>query len=75
MLSVGLAPGLTNLLAKALHQRRCDIMDADAMDAADAIELVVLLGAGEQHGAAATDWSYEHLGRHYVDPGSGQRVA
>lgn len=42
LLSVGLAPGLTNLLAAAVHAA-----------AAGPVDLAVLLGAGERHGAAA----------------------
>lgn len=52
ILSVGLAPGLTNLLAAAVHAQ-----------SPGPIDLAVLLGAGERHGAAATEWSYRLLGR------------
>ncbi|QFG24383.1 saccharopine dehydrogenase [Actinomadura sp. WMMB 499] len=54
LVSVGLAPGLTNLLAAAVHER-----------AAGPVDLAVLLGAGEKHGAAATEWSYRLLGRRF----------
>lgn len=60
ILSVGLAPGLTNILAAELHR-----------DAPGPIDIAVLLGAGEQHGVAATDWSYRLLGRTF---GSGSRL-
>jgi hypothetical protein len=63
LLSVGLAPGLTNLLAVAAHARRPGPVD-----------IAVLLGAGERHGAAATDWSYQLLGRSFLDPAAGRAV-
>ncbi|MBF4999559.1 saccharopine dehydrogenase [Nocardia sp. BSTN01] len=61
LVDVGLAPGLTDLLAHAVHR-----------DAPGPIDLAVLLGAGEHHGAAATEWSYRLLGRHFH--AHGQRV-
>lgn len=63
LLSVGLAPGLTNLLAFAVHA-----------SAPGPIDLVVFLGAGEQHGAAAVAWSYGLLGVRFRDPGTGHPV-
>lgn len=59
LLSVGLAPGLTNLLARAAHSR--------AGAATTPLDLAVVLGAGEQHGPAATAWSLAMLGRSMVD--------
>lgn len=56
LLSVGLAPGLTNLLARAVHDQ-----------APGPIDLAVVLGAGERHGIAATDWSYQLLGKRFAD--------
>ncbi|OJF10566.1 saccharopine dehydrogenase NADP-binding domain-containing protein [Couchioplanes caeruleus] len=58
--SVGLAPGLTNLLAAAAHAA-----------APGPVEIAVLLGAGERHGAAATAWSYRLLGRRFADASGG----
>lgn len=63
LLSVGLAPGLTNLLAAAVHA-----------STPGPIDLAVFLGAGEQHGAAAVAWSYGLLGRRFRDPGTGRPV-
>ncbi|WP_216213428.1 saccharopine dehydrogenase family protein [Amycolatopsis aidingensis] len=60
LLSVGLAPGLTNLLAADLHATE-----------PGPIDLAVVLGAGERHGAAATEWTYGLLGRRFVDPAGG----
>lgn len=54
IVSVGLAPGLTNLLAVAVHAR-----------SSGPIDIAVLLGAGERHGAAATEWSYRLLGKKF----------
>jgi saccharopine dehydrogenase-like NADP-dependent oxidoreductase len=58
IVDVGLAPGLTNLLAIAVHSQA---------RTPGPIDLAVLLGAGERHGAAATDWSYRLLGAHFHD--------
>jgi saccharopine dehydrogenase-like NADP-dependent oxidoreductase len=63
LVSVGLAPGLTNLLAAAVHAA-----------AAGPIDLAVVLGAGERHGRAATDWSYRQIGRSFADPTTGRPV-
>ena len=63
LLSVGLAPGLTNLLAAAVH----------AVEPAP-IDLAILVGAGEHHGAAGVAWVYGLLGRRFPDPRTGARV-
>lgn len=63
LLSVGLAPGLTNLLAAAAHGR-----------SPGPIDIAVVLGAGERHGAAGTAWAYGLLGRHFPDPAGAGRV-
>ncbi|MER6913547.1 saccharopine dehydrogenase [Streptomyces sp. NPDC000594] len=52
VLSVGVAPGLTNLLARRVHE---------AVGGADRIDLTVLLGSGERHGADAVRWTVEGL--------------
>jgi hypothetical protein len=57
LVSVGLAPGLTNLLAAAVHYTQ-----------PGPIDIALLLGAGERHGAAATVWSYGLLGKRFRDP-------
>lgn len=56
LVSVGLAPGLTNLLAAAVYAT-----------APGPVDIAVLLGAGERHGTAATNWSYGLLGRVFPD--------
>jgi hypothetical protein len=53
VLSVGLAPGITNLLACHISGRS-DVQQ---------IEVGVLLGSGEHHGAAAVEWTLDGLGQ------------
>lgn len=57
LLSVGLAPGLTNLLA------RCG---ADLLESAEAIDLFVMLGLGEAHGADAIRWTLAALSKPFT---------
>lgn len=52
-LSVGLVPGITNLLARICAGR----------SAAGDLRIGVLLGSGEQHGPAAIAWTLDGLGR------------
>ncbi len=59
VLSVGVAPGLTNLLARRAH---------DLVGGAQEIDLVVLLGGGEAHGADAIRWTVDGL----VGPRTGE---
>lgn len=59
LFSVGLTPGLTNLLAAKVA--------ADFRSGP--IELVAVLGAGEDHGRAARDWLYGLMGRDFADTG------
>jgi saccharopine dehydrogenase (NAD+, L-lysine forming) len=54
VLSVGLAPGLTNLLAAQCKSRLGRIERAD---------IFILLGLGEAHGEAAIRWTIENLNR------------
>ncbi|MGK5627558.1 saccharopine dehydrogenase NADP-binding domain-containing protein [Streptomyces sp. URMC 123] len=58
VLSVGVAPGLTNLLARRVH---------DDLGGADRIDLSVLLGTGEAHGRDAVRWTVGRL----ADVGAG----
>lgn len=51
LLSVGLAPGLTNLLAANL---------ANPSETA-AVDISILLGSGEDHGSAAVHWTIQEL--------------
>lgn len=73
VLSVGVAPGLTNLLARRAHE---------AVGGAERLELTVLLGTGERHGADAVRWTVAGLGdpvdsrsRTVALPGYGVRTA
>lgn len=52
LLSVGLAPGLTNMLARAL---------ALAFDRVTRIDIGLLFGLGDHHGAAGLDWMADRI--------------
>lgn len=56
VISVGLAPGLTNLLAAHCKSRLEQLERAD---------IFVLLGLGEVHGEAAIRWTIDNLNRKY----------
>lgn len=60
LLSVGLAPGLTTVLAAEAHAR-----------APGPVDVAVVLGAGERHGRAAAAWTARLLGRRFPDPDGG----
>lgn len=64
VLSVGLAPGLTNLLAR--HA-------ADRMDRTDTVDISIMLGLGDQHGDAAIQWTIDNLGAAYTVTQEGRR--
>ncbi|MFD8644144.1 saccharopine dehydrogenase NADP-binding domain-containing protein [Streptomyces zaomyceticus] len=73
VLSVGLAPGLTNLLALRVHEE---------VGGAERIDLTVLLGTGERHGDDAVRWTVAGLSepvtarpRRIELPGYGTRTA
>jgi len=53
ILSVGVAPGITNLLARQAR---------DLMGPLRHVDITVLLGAGEVHGLAAIRWTLDQLG-------------
>ncbi|WP_128893922.1 saccharopine dehydrogenase family protein [Longirhabdus pacifica] len=52
VLSVGLAPGLTNLLAK--HTK-------SYLDYTESIDIHIMLGLGDQHGKAAIEWTINNF--------------
>ena len=52
LLSVGLAPGLSNLLATSAAQ---------GLDTVTRIEIGLLMGLGDEHGKAAIDWSMRNV--------------
>jgi saccharopine dehydrogenase-like NADP-dependent oxidoreductase len=61
VLSVGLSPGLTNLLA-----RHCvDVLDDEIRN----IDVSLMLGLGEAHGEAAVRWTVENLNKAFRAPG------
>ncbi|RYD98969.1 MAG: hypothetical protein EOP54_05835 [Sphingobacteriales bacterium] len=61
LFSVGLAPGLSNLLAKSVWNKLPD---------ASALEIYVLLGLGEAHGDQAFQWTFENLHKvYYIQSG------
>ncbi len=73
VLSVGVAPGLSNLLARRVNE---------AVGGAELIDLTVLLGSGERHGTDAVKWTVAGLGepvtaspRRVSLPGHGNRTA
>ncbi|UQZ36174.1 saccharopine dehydrogenase [Paenibacillus sp. PK3_47] len=53
LLSVGLAPGLTNLLAKEATQ---------SLDSTEQLDISIMLGLGDSHGQAALEWTVDSLG-------------
>lgn len=52
VISVGLAPGMTNLMAQHASQR---------LDQTDQIDISIMLGLGDHHGKAAIKWTVENL--------------
>ncbi|WP_426753377.1 saccharopine dehydrogenase family protein [Myxococcus sp. Y35] len=64
VLSVGVAPGLTQVLAAQA---------VSSLDAVDRLDLVVLLGGGDAHGAAAIEWTLENLAAPFDVIRAGQR--
>lgn len=66
ILSVGLAPGMTNLMVK-----QC--ADALEVDGPCHAQIGILLGMGDRHGAAAVDWTLLQLSR--VERASAKRLS
>ncbi len=66
VLSVGLAPGLTNMLAKQAMQ---------TLTYTKAIDISIMLGLGDEHGKAAIEWTVDSLNSEYqVDAGGQPRL-
>ena len=57
VLSVGLAPGVTNLLSSL-----CKIKDPTV----EQIDIFIMLGSGERHGNAAYKWAFNDLNDKYL---------
>lgn len=64
VLSVGLAPGLTNLLASRAIQW---------LDHTEAIEISIMLGLGDRHGTAAIEWTIDQIDASFEVIENGQR--
>ncbi len=56
LMSVGLAPGITNLLVKN---------GAEQMEAAEEAQISVMLGLGEKHGKAAIEWTVDQMSQSF----------
>lgn len=64
VLSVGLVPGMSNLLAA----------DAVAgMDQVDSVDIALMLGMGEAHGRAAIEWTVENMAQDFWTGAGTQR--
>ncbi len=63
ILSVGLAPGITNLLAQHGINQLANVSN---------IDLFVLLGLGEKHGDHAFEWTFDNLHKEYSVMESGK---
>lgn len=65
VLSVGVSPGLTNLLAAhALEQ----------MHHVDSLDILLELGMGDQHGTAAIEWMFDNFGTPFEVEGEGRQT-
>ena len=56
ILSVGLSPGVTNLLVREA---------ATQLDQVDEADITVMLGLGEKHGKAAVEWTVDQMNANY----------
>ncbi len=65
ILSVGLAPGLTNLLASHAQQ---------LLDSTDAVHISIMLGLGDTHGKAAIEWTLDNLQNDFHTDEHGEEV-
>ncbi|MBX4149394.1 saccharopine dehydrogenase family protein [Paenibacillus lautus] len=52
ILSVGLAPGLTNLMASWASK---------GLDVTESVDISIMLGLGDRHGKAAVEWTVDNL--------------
>ncbi|MDT0122626.1 saccharopine dehydrogenase NADP-binding domain-containing protein [Paenibacillus sp. RRE4] len=65
ILSVGLSPGITNLLVREASTQLDQVQDAD---------ITVMLGLGEKHGKAAIEWTVDQMNANYEVMQHGQLV-
>ncbi len=63
ILSVGVAPGLTNLLAARAREK---------MPGVEQIDILLELGLGDHHGQAALEWMFDNLDAEYEIRQNGQ---
>lgn len=63
MIDVGLAPGLTNLLSRLL---------VETVEGVKQLDLFVLLGAGDDHGPAAIEWTLDKFDSEFIVFDSGE---
>ncbi|TVX89862.1 saccharopine dehydrogenase [Paenibacillus agilis] len=63
VLSVGLAPGMTNLLAKYAKS---------LMDQTETIDISIMLGLGDSHGNAAIEWTIDNVSTQFEIMHNGQ---
>jgi saccharopine dehydrogenase-like NADP-dependent oxidoreductase len=57
LLSVGLTPGLSNLMALEASRR---------LDYTASIDIAIMLGLGDQHGSAAIQWTLDNMNREFT---------
>lgn len=57
LLSVGLAPGITNVLSRWLCEQ---------LKAVSKVEITVMLGLGDEHGQAAIEWTLHNMKQNYI---------
>jgi saccharopine dehydrogenase-like NADP-dependent oxidoreductase len=65
VLCVGLAPGLTNLLAQQASRQ---------LDTVDEINISIMLGLGDSHGRAAMEWTVDQLSHNFSTVERGNSV-
>ncbi|MBD8497999.1 saccharopine dehydrogenase family protein [Paenibacillus arenosi] len=63
VLSVGLAPGITNLLAKQAKS---------LMDQTETVDISIMLGLGDSHGNAAIEWTIDNVSTQFEIMHNGQ---
>jgi len=63
LLSVGVAPGLTNMLASRLQNQMAQV---------DRIDILLEFGLGDHHGQAAVEWMFDNLDAEYEVKQNGQ---
>jgi len=65
LLSVGLNPGVTNLLAKSVSEK---------MDTTESVDIFLMLGLGDTHGHAAIEWTIQQAKTDFHKWENGQQV-